>query len=1004
MILVRLPIPRCTLLMLMAAAAMEPVRAQTLPTPQQFEGKIIASIQFDPAQQPLAPEEINAMLPLKMHAPLRMEDVRAAINRLYATGDYTDVKVDVEPAGDQVAVRILTENSWFIGRVAAEGRISDPPNSGQLVNATSLALGELYSEDRLNQATENLKKLLTANGLYQASIQPQYEYDSDRQQLNLTFTVNSGRRAKFTRPDLESGDLKMPADKIITATKWRRWPPVRRILGTWKPVTQVRVHHGLDGVSSLYQKENRLESKVVLGGMRYDEDSNTVQPTLNITAGPKVNIVPVGAKISAKKLREYVPVYEERTVDRDLLVEGQRNLTDYLQSQGFFDAEVEFKSQSVRNDQAEIDYIINPGSRHRLVAIQITGNHYFKTDALRERMFLQPASLLQYRHGRYSRNLLRRDEESIMNLYQSNGFRDVSVKSRAEDNYRGKTGDIAVHIEIAEGPQYFVARLDVEGIVQLNKAAVVSTLASSEGQPFSEFNVAVDHDAILNYYFVNGFPNANFEWSSMPAAEPHRVILKYVVKEGAQQFVRAVLTDGLHVTKQHLVDYALLLKPGDPLSPIKMTETQRKLYDLGIFSKVDTAIQNPEGETQRKYVLYQMYEASRYSLTGGFGAEFARIGGCSNCLEAPAGQAGFSPRVSFDISRMNMLGLGHTLTFSSRLSTLDRRGLTNYSFPRFRNSDKLTLTFTALFDNTRDVRTFTATRVEGSVQVSQKYSKATTFFYRYSYRRIGVSSLNISPLLAPQLASASRVGELSWNIIMDRRDDPVDPHKGIYNTLSLGIAEHLIGSQKNFSRFLGRNATYHRLGKKLVLARDTTFGELHPFRYSGVPLEAIPLAERFFSGGGTSHRGFAENQAGPRDPTTGFPLGGTALLFNQTELRFPLLGDNIGGVFFHDMGNVYSSIGKVSFRVNQRNDTDFDYMVHSVGFGIRYRTPVGPVRIDLGYTLNPPRFFGFKGTQNDLLNAGPTPCAPGQPPPPVGQCVSQNTGRFQYFFSIGQTF
>ena len=252
-----------------------------------------------------------------------------------------------------------------------------------------------------------------------------------------------------------------------------------------------------------------------------------------------------------------MPVYEERTVDRDLLVEGQRNLTDYLQSQGFFDAEVEFKPQSVRNDQAEIDYIINPGSRHRLVAIQITGNHYFKTEAIRERMYLQTASLLQYRHGRYSQNLLRRDEESIENLYQSNGFRDIAVSSKVEDNYKGKPGDLAVYIEIDEGPQYFVAKLDVEGIARLNKAAIIAQLSSTEGQPFSEFNVAVDHDTILNLYFVNGFPNATFEWSFTPAAKPHQVNLKYVIKEGPQQFVRDVLTDGLQVTRPSLVNHAL---------------------------------------------------------------------------------------------------------------------------------------------------------------------------------------------------------------------------------------------------------------------------------------------------------------------------------------------------------------------------------------------------------------------------------------------------------------
>jgi outer membrane protein assembly complex protein YaeT len=966
-----------------------------------FEGRSIAAVTFDPPQQPLDQDERNALVLLKPGAALHMEDIRVAINRMYATGVYYDIQVDVEPKDDQVAVTFLTKNSWFIGRVAVEGQISEPPNPGQLVNAAGLALGDAYSHDTLTVAVENVQNLLTANGLYDGSVEPRYNYDADRQLVNLTFVVTGGSRARFGIPELNGDDLRLPADRIISSTKWRRWQPLRWILGTWKPASQARVRHGLEGVAGLYQKDGRLESKVSLGDIRYDSDTNTVRPILNITAGPKVSIRTVGYKISAKRLREYVPIYEERTVDRDLLVEGQRNLTDYLQSQGYFDAEVQFKQQMVRNDSAGIDYLINAGERHRLVAIEIRGNRYFKTEAIRERMFLQTASLLQYRRGRFSANLLRRDEESIANLYRSNGFRDVSVRSQAEDNYKGRQGDLAVHIIIEEGPQYFVASLDVSGIALLNKEAIFSTLSSTAGQPFSEYNVAVDHDTILSLYFSNGFPNATFEWSSSPAAEPHKVNLKYVIKEGPQQFVREVLTDGLRVTRPSLVEHNLQLGPGDPLSPIKMTETQRKLYDLGIFSKVDAAIENPEGDIQRKYVLYQMYEASRYSLTGGFGAEFARIGGCSNCLEAPAGQAGFSPRVSLDVSRLNIWGLGHTLTFSSRVSTLDRRGLLNYSFPRFRDQDNFTLTFTALYDNTRDVRTFTATRFEGSVQVSQKYSKATTFLYRYSYRRVGVSSLNISSLLAPQLAAPARVGQLSWSMIYDRRDDPVDPHKGIYSTIDVGISEHAIGSQKNFTRFLGRNATYHRLGKKLVLSRATTFGELHAFHYNGDPLDAIPLPEHFFSGGGTSHRGFPENQAGPRDTTTGFPLGGTALFFNQTELRFPLLGENIGGVLFHDMGNVYSSIGKLSFRVSQNGLNDFNYMVHAVGFGLRYRTPVGPVRIDVGYSINPPKFFGFKGTQTDLINAGPTPCGTLPLDP---HCTVQSISHFQYFFSIGQTF
>jgi outer membrane protein assembly factor BamA len=196
----------------------------------------------------------------------------------------------------------------------------------------------------------------------------------------------------------------------------------------------------------------------------------------------------------------------------------------------------------------------------------------------------------------------------------------------------------------------------------------------------------------------------------------------------------------------------------------------------------------------------------------------------------------------------------------------------------------------------------------------------------------------------------------------------------------------------------------------LVLARQTQFGVITPFAtVAGLTeQESVPLPERFFGGGADSLRAFPFNQAGPRDTgaplvpggpssaPTGFPLGGNALLFNNVELRFPLIGQNIQGVFFHDMGNVYSSLSSISLRYSQRDNQDFDYAAQAVGFGIRYRTPVGPIRLDLAYALNPPSFVGFKGTPAQLLQCG----APG------ANCASvpQSISHFQFFFSIGQTF
>ena len=115
-----------------------------------------------------------------------------------------------------------------------------------------------------------------------------------------------------------------------------------------------------------------------------------------------------------------------------------------------------------------------------------------------------------------------------------------------------------------------------------------------------------------------------------------------------------------------------------------MRDTQRQLYDLGVFARVDTAIQNPDGDTADKYVLYDMEEARKYSIAMGFGAEFARIGGCSTCLEAPQGETGFAPDATLDVSRLNLWGLGHSLSFRGRVSTLEQRALINYTAPRVR--------------------------------------------------------------------------------------------------------------------------------------------------------------------------------------------------------------------------------------------------------------------------------------------------------------------------------
>ena len=977
-------------------AAQQAGRAAANPE-RKYEGRLIASIQFVPAQQPLSAETLQELLAVKQGQPLRDADLRATIERLFATGRYSDIQADATSSDGGVVLRFLTKNRWFIGDVLVNGRISSPPNAGQIENATQLDLGTPFNQEKADQAVVGARRLLESNGLYRPRIHRVFDYDAAHQQVNVRLRVDSGPRARFTTPVLR-GDPKVAPEKLVARTGWRRW-----ILNSWKPITQARVREGLDDIRKLYLKEDRLQAKVSLDSLEFDPETRRGQPALTIDAGPRIAVRTIGANISQKNLRRFVPVFQERAVDQDLLAEGARNLRDYLQSRGYFDAEVEFKQQRVTNDSASIDYLINTGERYKLVRVEVKGNRYFKTDAIRERMVLQQAAFLASPRGRYSESLLSRDERSITDLYQSNGFRDVKVTHQIENPYKGIAGDIAVLIQIEEGPQYFVERLLVEGISQGDQTAIMAKLTSIAGQPFSESNVALDRDTILAEYFRKGYPNATFEWSSETSARADRVDLRYVVNPGRPEFVRDVLVSGLKATSPRLVERTLRLKAGDPLSPTALTDAQRRLYDLGIFEKVNTAIQNPDGDTPDKYVLYDLHEAARYSTAIGVGAEVARIGGCQTCLDAPAGATGFAPRVSFSVTRNNMWGVAHTLSLRTRLSTLDRLALLNYQWPRLTGTDRFSVSFTGSYEDSRDVRTFSFKSYQGSAQLSQRLSKGTALIYSYTFRQVTVdqATLKISPLLIPLLSQPVHLGLLSAALIQDHRDDPIDPHHGMYNTLDLGVAENAFGSQRNFLRFLARNSTYHPITRHLVLARNTEFGDIYAFDYNSTtnPLDAIPLPERFFAGGASSNRGFPDFQAGPRDLNTGFPLGGTAPFFNQTELRFPLMFENFGGVLFHDAGNVYSSLGNLSFRVNQQNLHDFDYMVHAVGIGLRYRTPIGPVRLDLAYSINPPSFFGFNGSEQDLVNAGLNPCAN-----VPSRCSVTGVSHFQFFLSIGQTF
>ena len=999
--------------------------SSALASMSEFAGREVQSIELPGVRDG---DRLLQMLPQKTGQPLDRDQVRESIRVLFSTGRFADLQAEATPSGSGVRLTFTTSPNFFVGAVDVEGAPGHP-NGNQIGNASKFQLGELYTRDKLNRALENIRQLMQENGYYLAHVTAESTSNTEAQQVNILFHIAAGEPAHI-------GEVTVNGHAAFSQSQ------VEDIAGMHpgERITAVRITNSLQRLRKKLQKQQRVLAQVSIAEQKYHPESNAVDYTYLIEPGPLVIVYAQGFHISRGVMKKEIPVYEENAVDDDLLSEGRKNLLDYLESRGRFDATVEIQKQT-GPDTLRFIYRIDPGPAHKFVLIDIEGNNYFSRKMLRQRLQIQPAGKF-FSGGRYSGALLKNDVAALQSLYVSNGFRQAKIQTNVDDNYRGAENHLAVHIQIQEGPQTLVRVFQVVGNQKID-AKVFPELNTREGQPYSEQNLANDRESILNYYFNHGFSNATLDITTKPSpSQPDREDVTFAIQEGEQFFVNQVMVGGLDHTRDYVVQREIQVVDGQPLSQQDILATQSKLYDLGIFKQVDTGVQNPEGSDPNKNVLVQVEEAKRYTFTYGAGLEFET--GLPSGTNS-AGSTGVSPRVELDITRLNVGGRDQTLTFQSHVGRLQQRGLISYEVPRLFNNDRFKVFYTIFYDNSLDVATFTSQRLEGKIDVRQQIGKdqanhATSITYRFDYRRVKASNFisDFSPAEFSLFSLPAVVGGPGFTFIRDKRDNPLESTKGQYFTLDAFAASSYFGSQANYARALSQQSTYYGFGRanhKFVFARSTTLGLEQVYRGTRVlppgaceviklttscsqGITVIPLPEVFFAGGDNSHRGFGLNQAGPRDPDSGFPVGGSALFVNKEELRFPpvslpYLGEGFGFAVFHDMGNVFTAghdMLKGLLRWHQPdpsqcllpggaavtscetyfNNKGYDYTSHVAGVGFRYKTPIGPLSFDFGYNLNPTSYF-------QGVTFSPT----------TGQALTFETQRlhhFNVFFSIGQPF
>ncbi len=1004
----------------------------------EYNGQRVNAIDFTGVQFAKS-DALLQQLAQKTGEPFDAEKVRETERRLFATGRYTNIDVHVQSTGNGLTLTFAGIPRYYVGRVQING-ITDDRLTSLVEYGTNLDPGTAFSDADVETATSSVKQTLALNGYYQPQIAVKTTRDDYGQQINVTYTIAVGPQARVGKVTITGKD---PA---ITEAIFRKKAKLKRK----SKVQRETVSNALSDLRGYYQKKDRLEATVSLQQSTYDPSTKTINYRFNVEQGPPVQVKVEGAKLSKSRLHLLVPVFEEGTVDNDLLNEGSFNIKDFLQQEGYFDPHVTVEQLHPGTGGETVLYEVEKGERHKVGAVTITGNKYFSSDLLKESIKVQKANAYQ-RAGRFSTQLVASDVKTLEAIYRANGFSGVKVMSAVsqfDTDAKGKklkVPEIKVAFTVDEGPQQQFGTVKLNGVDPSRVQAIQSMLQATPGQPFSLVTLSGDRDAVLSYYLSNGFDKARIEVSqTIEQGDKQKTDIGYNVTEGEQVITGKVLESGVHYTKEKTVDAQLRVKSGDPLDQSALLETQRNLYNLALFNEVNAAVQNPTGDAEQKNVVVQIQEAKRWDLTYGFGFEVQT--GVPTCgmyctqvgtTAAQQGKAGASPRVSLDLSRINLRGTDNSLVFHGEYGLLEEIANLSFNNPHLLGHKSLSGQIQGGYSNVQDISTFASSTLQGSFHVTEKATKKDTFIYDFQYRRVAVNpnSLAIAADLIPLLSEPVRVGgpEITW-FHDTRSPSPLDATKGSYTSIANFLATSKFGSQTSFDRVDASNATYYSFGKnKYVFARNTRIGVIDstgtnpnagtvtspaPAACTGALLEEnascnpVPLPERLYAGGATSDRGFAINAAGPRDLQTGFPVGGSAVFVNSFELRLPAqtlpyVGNSLSFVLFHDMGNVfrYPSDMFPSFaRIHQPDaasckvltgtigNCNFNYFSHAIGVGARYHTAVGPIRVDFSYNLNPPTYPVFPSTTS-------TGAFVNGEVPYVGQA-----SHFNFFFSIGQAF
>jgi outer membrane protein insertion porin family len=896
---------------------------------------------------------------------LAMSAVRDSISHLFSLGRFDDIRVDASLVeGGRVALRYDLSPIHPVTKIQFTGAAGLPGvDTGQLRQAVVDRYGTSPSLGRVEELKQLVTDLLVDRGYLQADIKPRAEIAHDPDRATLVFAIDAGPRTAIGAIDVD-GTPTVSKSELLG----------RLGLSTGAPYRRDELNTRVEQYVLDRRKAGYYEAKVTVTPTLLDSD-RVANLLVTAAPGPRVRVVFKGDALPAENREDLVPVEREGSVDEDLLEDSTNRIENALRAEGYRDA----KAPHMRTEsggELVVTFDVKRGPQYRVDRVEITGNASVPSSELDPLMRLRAGAP-------FSQARLDADVATIEDLYHRRGF--VSAKAQpTEEPVRGAaaaaTVPLLVRIAIDEGPRTVVSEVRLEGDQAGQESSWKDGLGLRPGRPYVATQLSLDRDALQTEYSNLGYPNATVEASPGFSSDRTAAAPTFTVHLGPRVFVDHVLIVGNVRTTTETIEHELQIKPGDPLSESAKIESRRRLAALGLFRRVQIT-ELAHGEEGKRDVLVTVEEALATTIVYGAGAEGrTRIVHSAENGNAATLTLDVAPRGTFEISRRNVFGKNRSVSLftsgSVHLQNPDvydefgnlvpggASSVTEYRIlGTYREPSVFDTAAEGLLTGTieQQARTsFNFARRAFTAEAARQLTRQVGLSGGYQIQRTRVFDESINPadqLLVDRLFPQVRLSLVSSSIVFNSRDDPVDPGSGELLSGNIQVAGRRIGSEVGFAKTLLRSQVFKTLptARRLVFAGNASVGLATAFprevafvdTQGNVTLQTVedlPASERFFAGGDTGPvRGFGLDTLGTPDTLDkdGFPIGGNSSVIFNAELRANVAA-NVQAVGFLDAGNVFAHVSEI----------DLSQIRSAVGFGVRYKSPVGPIRVDLGFKVH----------------------------------------------------